>query len=244
MDVARATASSGPTTSTAYQPTQTAGMTPEQIQIAEKARAAASGGERGDLNPTAGMTPRQVENMATNEVLANKQKDKGTIEDQRKLDAAIKTVGEKVGTDVGEKITVAAAVKFTKNGKVATGEELATETLKLGAAADFIQKTIPEDVLRELQIDFTDPEDIDRWGNSARAFKDNWLTISQLDPDVNLSSVFEFLTVDADLVILQDKVEYFKTVLYQLEQIIRSINSRGWDIKNAIEWQKFTNGMM
>jgi hypothetical protein len=54
----------------------------------------------------------------------------------------------------------------------------------------------------------------------------------------------EFLTVDSDLVSLQDKVEYFKTVLYQLEQIIRSINSRGWDIKNAIEWQKFTNGMM
>jgi len=54
----------------------------------------------------------------------------------------------------------------------------------------------------------------------------------------------EFLSVDADLIILQDKVEYFKTVMYQLEQIIRSINSRGWDIKNAIEWQKFTNGMM
>ena len=54
----------------------------------------------------------------------------------------------------------------------------------------------------------------------------------------------EFLTVDSDLVSLQDKVEYFKTVLYHLEQIIRSINSRGWDIKNAIEWQKFTNGMM
>jgi hypothetical protein len=54
----------------------------------------------------------------------------------------------------------------------------------------------------------------------------------------------EFLTVDADLVQYQDKVEYFKTVLYQLEQIVRSINSRGWDIKNAIEWQKFTNGMM
>jgi hypothetical protein len=54
----------------------------------------------------------------------------------------------------------------------------------------------------------------------------------------------EFLTVDGDLVQYQDKVEYFKTVLYQLEQIIRSLNSRGWDIKNAIEWQKFTNGMM
>ena len=54
----------------------------------------------------------------------------------------------------------------------------------------------------------------------------------------------EFLNVDNDLVLLQDKVEYFKTVLYQLEQIIRSLNSRTWDIKNAIEWNKFTNGMM
>ena len=54
----------------------------------------------------------------------------------------------------------------------------------------------------------------------------------------------EFLTVDLHLVQYQDKVEYFKTVLYHLELIIRSINSRGWDIKNAIEWQKFTNGMM
>jgi hypothetical protein len=54
----------------------------------------------------------------------------------------------------------------------------------------------------------------------------------------------EFLSVDSQLVALQDKVEYFKTVLYQLEQIIRSLNSRTWDIKNAIEWNKFTNGMM
>jgi len=54
----------------------------------------------------------------------------------------------------------------------------------------------------------------------------------------------EFLQVDTDLVALQDKIEYFKTVLYQLEQIIRSLNSRTWDIKNSIEWTKFTNGMM
>ena len=53
----------------------------------------------------------------------------------------------------------------------------------------------------------------------------------------------EFLQVDNDLIGLQDKIEYFKTVLYQLEQIIRSLNSRTWDIKNAIEWTKFTNGM-
>lgn len=54
----------------------------------------------------------------------------------------------------------------------------------------------------------------------------------------------EFLSCDTDLIALQDKIEYFKTVLYQLEQIIRSLNSRTWDIKNMIEWNKFTNGMM
>jgi hypothetical protein len=54
----------------------------------------------------------------------------------------------------------------------------------------------------------------------------------------------EFLQCDKDLIELQDKIEYFKTVLYQLEQVIRSLNSRTWDIKNCIEWNKFTSGMI
>lgn len=58
------------------------------------------------------------------------------------------------------------------------------------------------------------------------------------------NEIDEFLQGDADLVSFQDKIEYFKTVLYQLEAIIRSLNSRTWDIKNTIEWTKFTNGMM
>ena len=52
----------------------------------------------------------------------------------------------------------------------------------------------------------------------------------------------EFLTTDTDLIDYQDKIEYFKTVAFQLEQILRSLNSRTWDIKNHIEWLKFTNG--
>lgn len=52
----------------------------------------------------------------------------------------------------------------------------------------------------------------------------------------------EFMLCDEDLNLLQDKIEYFKTVVYTLEQILRSLNSRTWDIKSAIEWNKFTNG--
>jgi hypothetical protein len=52
----------------------------------------------------------------------------------------------------------------------------------------------------------------------------------------------EFMQCDQDLNNLIDKAEYFKTVIYTLEQILKSINSRTWDIKSAIEWNKFTNG--
>ena len=54
----------------------------------------------------------------------------------------------------------------------------------------------------------------------------------------------EFLQCDSDLITLQDKVEYFRAVISHLEQILRSLNSRTWDIKTAVEWAKFTNGMM
>lgn len=50
------------------------------------------------------------------------------------------------------------------------------------------------------------------------------------------------LQTDDDIIAQYDKVEYYKTMLYQLEQIIKSLNSRTWDVKAAIEWRKFTEG--
>jgi hypothetical protein len=52
----------------------------------------------------------------------------------------------------------------------------------------------------------------------------------------------EYLVCDEDLNTLQDKIEYCKTVVYTLEQIIKAINSRSWDIRTYVDWQKFTNG--
>lgn len=54
----------------------------------------------------------------------------------------------------------------------------------------------------------------------------------------------EFLLCDKELNESMDKIEYLKTVMFTLEQILRSINSRTWDVKSAIEWNKFTNGMV
>ena len=48
----------------------------------------------------------------------------------------------------------------------------------------------------------------------------------------------------ADVIIMNKISECTEDQVYKTEQIIRSLNSRTWDIKNAIEWNKFTNGMM
>ena len=68
---------------------------------------------------------------------------------------------------------------------------------------------------------------------------DQWQGVKPIKNEMD-----EFLSTDADLILLQDKLEYYKTVNYQLEAIVKSISSRTWDIKSSIEWYKFTNGMI
>jgi hypothetical protein len=69
-----------------------------------------------------------------------------------------------------------------------------------------------------------------------------WNQFQGLKPLKN--EVEDIVNCDEDVIRCIDKVEYMKAMLYQLEQIIRSLNGRGWEIKNAIEWTKFTNGLM
>jgi hypothetical protein len=54
----------------------------------------------------------------------------------------------------------------------------------------------------------------------------------------------EIINADEDMILKVDKLEYLRVIAFQLESILKSINSRTWDIKSAIEWEKFTNGGM
>ena len=54
----------------------------------------------------------------------------------------------------------------------------------------------------------------------------------------------DFLDTDPDIIKLTDKVEYIDTCITLIEGVMRSLNSRSFDIKNAIEWTKFTNGLL
>ena len=66
---------------------------------------------------------------------------------------------------------------------------------------------------------------------------EQWLGTKPLKNEMD-----EFLSTDDDLIALQDKTEYFKTLIYHLEQIMRSLNSRTWDIKNYVEYMKYSQG--
>jgi len=53
----------------------------------------------------------------------------------------------------------------------------------------------------------------------------------------------EFLKGDADLNRLEDKMAYVEVIIGALEQIIRSINSRGYDLRTLLDAKKFYNGL-
>lgn len=51
-----------------------------------------------------------------------------------------------------------------------------------------------------------------------------------------------YLDSDEELIKAKQKVEYYKMCQDSCERILKQIQSRGWDIKNAIEWRKFVDG--
>ena len=57
------------------------------------------------------------------------------------------------------------------------------------------------------------------------------------------SEMDEVIQTDDDVITFVDKYEYLKITASTLESIIKSIQSRGWDIKTTLEYMKFTSGV-
>ena len=50
------------------------------------------------------------------------------------------------------------------------------------------------------------------------------------------------MDADEKLITINMKIKYYDTILKYLEEIIRIISNRTYQIKNAIEWNKFQSG--
>jgi len=56
------------------------------------------------------------------------------------------------------------------------------------------------------------------------------------------TDIDKYLESDNELQKLKQKVDYLNTVVDFLDRTIRLISNRGFTIKNAIDWRKFTSG--
>ena len=56
------------------------------------------------------------------------------------------------------------------------------------------------------------------------------------------SEMNDILQMDEDCISQEDRVVYLETVVMFLESVMKSINSRTWDVKNSLEWEKLKAG--
>ena len=60
-----------------------------------------------------------------------------------------------------------------------------------------------------------------------------------LKTDLNI-----YIESDEEIIKLEHKIAYLETTIKYIDGVLRSIQSRCWDIKNAISWKQFEAGMI
>lgn len=73
------------------------------------------------------------------------------------------------------------------------------------------------------------------------------------DPDIYKEKPFDlkvlksdvpmYIDSDSDMIVIRDKIAYARQIANYLTEVIKGISNRNWNIKNAIEWRKFTSGI-
>ena len=66
--------------------------------------------------------------------------------------------------------------------------------------------------------------------------------LKPFDLKILRTDIDKYLDADIDLQKSKQKVDYLQTTVDFLDKTIRQIANRGFTIKNAIDWRKFTSG--
>ena len=57
------------------------------------------------------------------------------------------------------------------------------------------------------------------------------------------TDIDKYIESDSDLSTLRMKISFTKEKVNYLESVVKIMNNRQWNIRSAIEWRKFINGM-
>ena len=92
-------------------------------------------------------------------------------------------------------------------------------------------------------------------GNYQRMYRQKWEYYGgKADAKIYVAKPFDlkvlkndlamYISSDEEIIELMDKIGYLEIVIKYIDGVIKSIDNRGWDIKNTIEWKKFEAGMI
>ena len=91
------------------------------------------------------------------------------------------------------------------------------------------RKTLSK-ILREYYLgNLNNPEDLKEIG------REPW-TLTVLKNDVK-----DYIDTDEDMIALDTKVEYTEEKIEVVQEIMKMINARGFQVSNAIKWRQLTN---
>jgi hypothetical protein len=93
------------------------------------------------------------------------------------------------------------------------------------------QKHLHQRLMDYYRGDLNNPEDLAEIGREPYPHK-------RLKQEVSY-----YVESDEDMVQINTKIAYQQEMVDVLEEILKSINTRGFAIKNSIDFLKFTNGM-
>ena len=91
-------------------------------------------------------------------------------------------------------------------------------------------------------------------GDYKRLYREKWEYYGgKADAKIYASKPFDlkvlktdlavYITSDEEIINAENKVGYLETIVDYIKGVIKSVDNRGWDIKNAIEWKKFEAGL-
>ena len=92
-------------------------------------------------------------------------------------------------------------------------------------------------------------------GNYQRLYREKWeyyggkadvkvYVAKPFDLKVLKTDLHMYITSDEEIIALADKISYLETIIEFIDGILKSIDRRGWDIKNAQDWKRFEAGMI
>ena len=91
-------------------------------------------------------------------------------------------------------------------------------------------------------------------GDYKRLYREKWeyyggksdakiYSTKPFDLKVLKTDLSVYISSDEEIIDAENKVGYLETVVDYIKGVIKSVDNRGWDIKNAIEWKKFEAGL-